>query len=278
MAKTISLLRYPGGKAKLYDFVKKLIQNYSLNNKTYVEPFSGGFGLGLKLLINKDVSRVILNDFDIHIYSFWKCAFYDTFNLINKIKTTHINVDEWRKQKEIYNNYNKYNVLEIGFSTLFLNRTNYSGILKGGPIGGFDQQGKYKIDCRFNKERIITYLLELSKLKNYVEVYNLDAITLIHYLKNRENELFYNFDPPYVKKGQELYLNAFKLQDHINLKNEVHNIKTNWIMTYDNEEFIEQLYNEFYLSSQILTYSVKTKRKVKELFISNFFNPKDIEG
>lgn len=277
MFKTISLLRYPGGKAKIYDFIKNIINKYGLNNRTYVEPFSGGFGLGLKLLLNNDVSNVIINDYDIHIYSFWKCVFYDTKNLIKKIEITPINVQEWKKQKEIYNNFNNYNTLEIGFSTLFLNRTNYSGILKGGPIGGFEQQGKYKIDCRFNKQRIIMYLLELSKLKKQVEVYNLDAIALIHKLKNRENDLFYNFDPPYVKKGQELYLNAFERQDHINLRNEVVAINTDWIMTYDNEKFIEELYKEFFLSSQILTYSVNTKRRVKELFISNFFKPEKKE-
>ena len=271
MSKPLSLMRYPGGKAKIYNFVKEIIDNYGLHNKTYVEPFSGGFGLGLKLLENNQVKRVIINDYDKHIYYLWKCVFFHTKKLIEKIENTPINVEEWQKQKEIYINFSQYSILDIGFSTLFLNRCNYSGILNGGPIGGFEQRGKYKIDCRFNKQHIIACLEEISKYKKQVEVYNFDAITLIDHLRNRESDLFYYFDPPYVKKGKVLYFNAYGKEDHIALRNMIINIKTNWIMTYDEEKFIEDLYKEYFVSAQILNYSVNTKRKAKELFISNFY-------
>ena len=275
MPKTLSILRYPGGKSRLYDFVRTIIRENHLQNKIYVEPFAGGFGLGLKLLLNGDVEKVIINDYDYHIYCFWKCVFMSTDELIDKIKTVDINIQEWHKQKNIYANYQAYSELEIGFSALFLNRTNYSGVLRGGPIGGLEQKGKYKIDCRFNKQRIINRIIEIAKFKDQVEVYNFDAIQLIQELKPRENKLFFNFDPPYVKKGPVLYLNSYKEDDHTKLKDAITHIQTEWIMTYDNDELIKNLYGEYEITLLTLGYSMHHKRTEKELFISNFYHVDD---
>ena len=265
--RTFTPLRYPGGKAKIYNIVKKIIETNNLANKVYVEPFSGGFGLGLKLLMKGDIHRVIINDYDQHIYAFWKCVFCHTTALISKIETTNITIEEWKKQKNIYENFHQYSLIDVGFSTLFLNRTNYSGILKSGPIGGMDQKGEYKIDCRFNKFAIVKLIKSISQFRRCVEIYNYDAIKLIKKLKPREHELFYNFDPPYVNKGKELYLNSYNDLDHIHLKEEIKNLNTEWIMTYDNCELIRNIYSSYSLLEQELNYSVYSKRKVYELMI-----------
>lgn len=264
------LLRYPGGKAQLYNFVRDLISKHNFKEKIYVEPFSGGFGLGLKLLVNNDVGQVIINDLDRHIYCFWKCVFYHTTRLIKKINETEISIQEWFKQKEIYNNSSQYGLVDVGFSTLFLNRTNYSGILKSGPIGGFKQEGDYKINCRFNKELIINNILKVSNYKENVQIFNFDATSLIKRLKNSEHSIFYNFDPPYVVKGHELYLNAYEEKDHKKLMTKISEIDTHWIMTYDDTELIRHLYNNYFIDELSLVYSVTTKRKANELIISNF--------
>ncbi len=265
--KSYTPLRYPGGKAKIYNTVKEIIKENNLSGKVYVEPFSGGFGLGLKLLINGDIKKVIINDFDRHIYAFWKCVFNHTQKLIQKIENVQINVAEWRNQRNVYNNYLKNSIIDVGFSTLFLNRTNYSGILKSGPIGGFGQNGTYKMDCRFNKTELVKLIKTIAKYKDAVEIYNYDVKSLIKKLKNREQELFYNFDPPYVNKGKELYLNSYEEKDHECLKKIVENIDTEWIMTYDNVELIKTLYSNYTQVEQKLTYSVSSKRKVDELMI-----------
>jgi DNA adenine methylase len=262
-------LRYPGGKAKIYDKVKNIILVNALSDKIYVEPFAGGFGLGLKLMRNGDIDRFIINDYDRHIFAFWKSVFCHTNKLKEKIITTSITVEEWQRQKGIYKDYKNFSLLEVGFSTLFLNRTNFSGILMGGPIGGLDQCGKYKLHCRFNKGKIIALIKEIAKHKDKVEIYNKDAVKLIRDLKNRESELFYNFDPPYVNKGKELYLNAFIAQDHTDLRNEINNVQTKWIMTYDNVDLIKDLYCRYNQTQLSLIYSVSSKRKEKELMISN---------
>lgn len=276
--KSYTPLRYPGGKTCLYDTIKNIVYENQLNNKIYVEPYSGGFGLGLKLMLNNDMEQFVINDYDYHIYAFWKCVFLHTKQLIEKIVDTEITIKEWHKQKQIYNDYKKYTILEVGFSTLFLNRTNYSGILKSGPIGGFNQTGKYKINCRFNKDKLIEIIRSISKFKKNVKIYNYDAIELIKKLQPVEKDIFYNFDPPYVKKGKELYLNAYNQNDHINLQKAVSNIGTKWVMTYDDTDFIRNLYRESLFTMKILSYSAGSKRKANELFISNFYSEKQINN
>jgi len=263
------LLRYPGGKARIYGSVRNIIISNGLTNKTYVEPFSGGFGLGLKLMLNGDIKKFIINDYDRHIYSFWKSVFSHTKKLIKKINETEITIEQWHIQKDIYNKPKGHSVLDIGFSTLFLNRTNFSGILMSGPIGGYEQRGKYKMDCRFNKERIIELIRKIAAHKKNVKVYRKDAARLIQMLRVREQEIFYNFDPPYVNKGEELYLNAFEEQDHRDLQNEIDNVQTEWIMTYDNVELIKGLYRNYKQIEFSLSYTVSSKRIEKELLISN---------
>ena len=79
-------LRYPGGKGKLYKQVKLIIVENNLQTRAYTEPFAGGFGIGIKLLLNGDIGRVIINDFDYHIYAIWNCIFYETDAFIILIK------------------------------------------------------------------------------------------------------------------------------------------------------------------------------------------------
>ena len=263
------LLRYPGGKAKIYKKVRDIVANNNLASRTYVEPFAGGFGLGIKLMLNGDLKKFIINDYDRHIYAFWWSVFNHTNELVDLIACTEITIDEWRNQRKIYDNQENYSLLDVGFSTLFLNRTNFSGILMSGPIGGFNQSGKYKLNCRFNKERLINNIKQISQHRERVEIFNKDSVELTKLLKNRESEIFYNFDPPYVNKGQELYLNAFVEENHRELKEEIDKVNTEWIMTYDNVELIKDLYKEYRQTSLDLNYTVCTKRKEKELLISS---------
>lgn len=269
---TTSPLRYPGGKGKLYKHVRQIIVDNELNERAYTEPFAGGFGIGIKLLSNSDVNHAIINDFDYHIYAIWHCVFFDTQSFIDLIRATSIDLNTWEMQKHIYKNYNQYSILEIGFSAFYLNRTNYSGVLSGGPIGGTKQDGKYQIDCRFNKSRLIQTIEQISLFKDSVELYNMDINDFIdNVISKRRDELFINFDPPYVTKGNVLYENYFKEDDHIRLAKK---IKTDlqhcqWIMTYDDCDLIKKLYAEYSPTPFNLQYYAGTKRMGNELLISN---------
>ena len=180
--KNYSPLRYPGGKSKLAPFVSLVIKKANLHNPIYIEPFAGGAGTALELLFDGTVSEIVINDYDKAIYSMWKAILTNTRKFIKMIQDTPINDAEWRKQKNIYNTQNKKYSLELGFAAFYLNRTNRSGILSAGPIGGHDQTGNYLIDARFNKDDLIK-IKGLGKKK--IEQYGNEIIELVNnFIKN----------------------------------------------------------------------------------------------
>lgn len=268
MPKCISPLRYPGGKAKLYNKVSKIVADNFEQKPIYCEPFAGGFGLGISLLLNDDVSRVIINDLDYCIYAFWMCITdNDLYPLIKeKILGTPVSIEEWKKQKNIYKNHENNNILDVGFATFFLNRCNRSGILSANPIGGINQTGKYNINCRFNKETLINQIDKIHQHCEQIEVYNEDALDLIIKIDKRNNILF-NIDPPYIKAGPELYKNNYVLNDHIKLSETVKTLNNKWIMTYDNKSIVYDMYKGFLIKDFDLNYSLESKHTAKELMI-----------
>ena len=137
-----SPLRYPGGKSRLSNFIGQSILNLQIPNCTYIEPFAGGAGVALSLLLDGTVENVVINDYDKAIYSFWRAIKQDVKLLIDKIEHTPVTIEEWYKQKDIYVSASSYSV-DLAFATLFLNRTNRSGILTAGPIGGYAQAGEW---------------------------------------------------------------------------------------------------------------------------------------
>lgn len=265
---SLSPLRYPGGKGKLFPRVSKIIVDNKLNNKIYVEPFAGGCGLVLKILKNKLAKSIIINDYDYCVYAFWYSILNYKDEFINKILNTNINLDEWENQRNIYLNYKTYNILDVGFATFFLNRTNYSGILKSGPIGGKKQLSNYKLDCRFNKADLINKIEFVYSNKDFISLYNLEANDLIKdVIKNNHNNYFINFDPPYYTKGPELYKNFFNDENHRILKDTINNCKSKWILTYDYCEFIDKLYRTKRKEIISLNYSTKKSKLGQELLI-----------
>lgn len=271
MSKSLSPLRYPGGKTKIYERVKKLIIKNEFTNRTYVEPFGGGFGIGINLLSEEIVDSVIYNDIDTHLYNFWYSVFYYTQELIDLINNTPVTVEERNKQKKIYNS--KSTILNDGFATLFLNRVNFSGVIKGGPIGGEEQKGNYKIDCRFNKNIIIKKITEIARYKEKVSLYNKDARIFISTdIVNLTKPKFLNIDPPYVVKGSELYTNYFIEKDHIELEKIISkylSIDTPWIVTYDDCPFVRKLYKGYKMKKYVISYNARCATIGKEIVITN---------
>lgn len=269
---THSPLRYPGGKAQLKPFMKELMSTFEVKPLIYIEPFSGGAGLALSLLFDGTASKIILNDYDKAIYSLWYCILYNTEELINKIIDTPVTIDEWYIQKGIYEQKEEADILSLAFSTLFLNRTNRSGILKAGVIGGKEQKGNYKLDCRFNKLGLIDKIRKISFSADCIELHNLDAIEFIEKVikKQDKNRAFIFFDPPYYGKGKDLYTNFFDREDHGNLFVKINALNDyKWIVTYDNCQEIIDLYKEYYPRVYSLNYSLATKKKATELlFVS----------
>ncbi len=271
MIDTPSPLRYPGGKTILYDKVKRILEENHLLECTYMEPFSGGAGLALKLLMNNDVKKIVINDFDFAIYSFWHNVLFDTDRFCEDIKNITVNLKEWEKQKEIYNNKDNYSIYEIGLATFFLNRTNRSGIIKGGPIGGKKQEGKYKIDCRFNKLILIKKIKEIGKYRNRIKLFNYDVNDFIKrvVMRQKKENFFIYFDPPYIKKGPELYKNHFNYNEHTYLSENIKEklAEKNWIVTYDKNDLVYKLYKNFFTLDFNLNYSAGNNKIGNEVMI-----------
>ncbi|ELA9325552.1 DNA adenine methylase [Vibrio parahaemolyticus] len=274
-----SPLRYPGGKSKLTAYVVETLKLNGLEGGTYVEPFAGGCAIAWYLLLEKHVHSVWINDLDPAIHAFWFSVLNRTDELCQLIIDTEVTIEEWHRQKAIYTN-DRTNSLQLGFATLFLNRTNRSGIIKAGVIGGLEQNGNYLLDCRFNKVRLVEQIRSISEYKDNIVLTNLDATQFIdEYLFSIEGPCLVNIDPPYYVKGKGLYQNFFEHDDHYRLFRSVRNIQHPWIVTYDNTPEICGIYAEFEPQEFGLTYTAQTKRKGSEVIIHSpitrkvFFKP-----
>ncbi|QHE60395.1 DNA adenine methylase [Rossellomorea vietnamensis] len=264
-----SPLRYPGGKYKTYEYIKQLI--IENNCKTYIEPFAGGAAVAINLLLEGAVKKIIINDYDRSIYALWYSILFHPRELTELVYDTQITIEEWHRQKEIQKNKNKSSLLSLGFSTLFLNRTNRSGIVKGGVIGGKDQSGNYLMDCRFPKEKLVRKINIISNLKDQIQIHNLDALIFIENVIKNTRGSFTFFDPPYFRKGPSLYTNFYNEEDHLLLANKIQKELKNrkWIVSYDNSPKIKEMYQKLQYIEYYLNYSVSDKRKgIEFMFFS----------
>lgn len=238
-----SPLRYPGGKACIFPFMSKLFYENKLIGSSYAEPYAGGAGLSLKLLFNEYVNEIYINDLDRSIYLLWKTLVEDNLIFCDWLEEVEISLDNWIYYRSILQNPEGNSDFEIAKSTFFLNRTNISGVIKGGIIGGQSQKGKYKIDARFNKADLIKRVQKIEKFKKRINVSNLDGIRFIKKMNRVNENIFIYIDPPYVQKGADLYMNFYSQKDHKKLANNVDMIDKMWLVSYDNNEFILSLYS-----------------------------------
>ena len=276
-----SPLRYPGGKGKLASFMEYMIDQLGHRGGTYIEPFAGGAGIAMELLLRNVVSRIVINDYDKAVCSFWKAILTETDRFVEEIRTVPLTVDEWQKQHEILVTQNDKYSFELGFAAFYLNRTNRSGIIKGGVIGGQEQAKDWKMDVRFKREELITRVQRIAARKKDIKLYNKDVNSFIkNYVPLYEENALIYFDPPYFRKGQQLYMNFFNYKDHVRIEQEIReHVNCDWIITYDYEPQIEEIYHNYNLRLYDLNYSVSTKRKANELMIfkDGIFIPSDEE-
>jgi len=275
-----SPLRYPGGKNKLSAFVAKICVDNNINGH-YVEPYSGGASVALFLLLEGFVQKVTINDRDRSIYAFWYSVLNHTNELCERIENAVLTIEEWRKQKEIQKNKKTVSLLDLGFSTFYLNRTNRSGIINGGAIGGINQTGNYLMDCRFNKQELIRRIKKISARKKDIRLYKKDAIKLIEKIEQEagDNNYIFYFDPPYYLKASTLYMNHYEESNHKMVSDKIkaiNNVK--WIVSYDNVPEIKSLYNDCKMKEFSFKHTAYQSREGKEvLFFSNNINVPEIK-
>jgi DNA adenine methylase len=238
-------LRYPGGKGKLAAFVKRLVEINGLNDGEYVEPYAGGAAIGLELLLQEYVAKIHINDVSRPVFAFWKSVLDCTSQLTRLVRDTPITVRSWDTQKRILANPEDHDDLALGFATFFLNRTNRSGILNGGIIGGRDQSGPWKIDARFNRSELIHRIESIASLRRRISLSREDAYTflLARLTSLPTNSLIY-LDPPYYVKGKDLYYDYYTHDDHVRVASLMTKRvrRQKWIVSYDNVPAIRKMY------------------------------------
>lgn len=269
MARLLSPLRYPGGKTGLLDVVSSILRLNELDRRPYAEPFAGGAGLALGLLYGGYVSEIHLNDIDPSIWAFWHSVLNDTDRFVERILTADLSIAGWRHHRAVYLAEDVSSPLDLGFAAFFLNRTNRSGIIKGaGVIGGLDQKGSYKLDCRFNRDDLARRVQRVAKYRSQISLYRLDAINFINAADSElPRQALLCIDPPYFNKGSSLYTSFYRASDHAALAHAILALQRPWIVTYDPAPEICALYDTRPIHRVHVYYSVQTKRMAGEILV-----------
>ena len=267
-----SPLRYPGGKACLSQFLEDTIDINDLRGCSYFEPYAGGAGAALKLLYDGVVTQLFLNDLDYRVYAFWKSALERTDEFISLIGNTKLDIEEWRRQNEICQKPGNHKLIQIGFAAFYMNRCNRSGIITGaGPIGGYEQQGTWRMDVRYNREALSERIWVLGRHRRQIHISRADAIAFLRTRLprgRRRREVFVYIDPPYVGNGQRLYLNAYVDRDHRALSKYLNaQSALSWLVSYDDAQLVRECYGDQRIRKVEIQYALQTKRAAQELLI-----------
>jgi DNA adenine methylase len=264
-----SPLRYPGGKWRIASFFEQLIRINGLGGRRYIEPYAGGASLALSLLFGNHVSEIHLNDLDPAIWAFWSAVLRRNRDLRDLIRGTPVTPEEWARQRGIYGKGRSAGVLALGFATFFLNRTNHSGILNGGMIGGREQAGMWKVDARFNKTELSRRIERVGAYRNRIYLSRLDAVEFLADIGPPRDCLVY-LDPPYYRAGSNLYLSAYTPDDHTAVRESVRRLKAPWVVSYDDIPEIRRLYSGVKSRRLELLHTARCLRLGKEVL---FFSP-----
>lgn len=267
MPVTYTPIRYPGGKSKIYPLVDSIISGSGLDGCAYAEAYCGGAGLAMKLLLLGRVSRVILNDVDPAVYSMWDAIVNHPDELCEFIEGVGLGIPEWKAQREVYLSSDSPS-LELGKAAFYLNRANRSGILRGGPIGGMSQSGRFGIDARFNRGPLCDKVRAIAARSADIDLHNMDACEFISSVLEGTDGLFANFDPPYVVKGPGLYENSYTEEDHREVGARIAACEFPWMVTYDNVPLISEIYGEFDRYLIDVGYSAASSKVGRELLVA----------
>jgi DNA adenine methylase len=238
-------LRYPGGKQRLTPFIAQMLKINDITGGHYAEPYAGGAGVGIQLLLTRQVEHIHLNDSSPAVYAFWRSIQRRPEEFCKRIAGASLTISEWRRQRQILASPNSCSQFDLGFSFFYLNRCNRSGIPNGGVIGGLSQKGQWKMDARFPRNELIRRIELIATRKSDMTITNHDAEAFIRsFMPKLPKKMLAYCDPPYFRQGNRLYLNFYRPEDHIKLAKTIQqSLKHPWLVSYDNVPPIRKCYS-----------------------------------
>lgn len=261
-----SPLRYPGGKRRLANFVKLVVLENDLCDCEYVEPYAGGASVALTLLLEEFVSKIHINDLDRCVYAFWHSVINETDEFCARIEKVPVTMREWRRQRKVQERAEDADLLDLGLSTLFMNRTNRSGVIRGGVIGGKAQAGEWKLDVRFGKKELLRRIRHIGRFRPRISLTNMDASELLaNVVPGLGPDALVYLDPPYYAKGQDLYQNRYSHEDHQAIRDMAQELQANWIVSYDLVPEVSALYGKMPSLQYSLQYTAADRYKGSEV-------------
>lgn len=271
LPRDLSPFRYPGGKGSLKYFLANTVHENFPNGANFVEPFCGGAGASIPLLESGVIDELWLNDANPAVSSFWENVFFNTDALLDLINTTPVTIEQWHIWKDVINNPSESSMLELGFAAFFMNRCNRSGLLNGGPIGGLEQLGKYKIDCRYNRYELMERINVIAKHRDKVRVFNLDACDFMESLSDDVlTSSFIFIDPPYVSQGKSIYKEfSFAEDEHRRLSEYIKQKDWCWLITYDEHPLIHSIYSDRDIGALEFSYIMQQAKIGRELLVTS---------
>ncbi len=264
-----SPLRYPGGKSRAVNLISKLLPEFD----EFREPFVGGGSVFIYAKQRYPNKRFWINDLYFELYKFWEMSQKDIDALINKVY-------EWRSKfpvgKELHKFLNKnlasFNDLERAAAFFIYNRITFSGTSLS---GGYSQSA---FEGRFTESSIL-------RLKRFAQVINGSTIITNLYYKDvvsKEGEnVFIFLDPPYYSATKSALYgkngHLHKSFEHEKFADIMRNCNHKWLITYDDCEYIRELFSFANIIPWDLTYGMRnvtktSNQKGKELFISNYLD------
>ena len=270
--KHFSPLRYPGGKAKLCSYIKSVIEANQLCDLEYVELYAGGAGVAIELLVHEYALTVHINDLSRPVYAVWDAILNQTEGFCRLLRNARLTLKNWDKQRQIFVNESDHDNLELGFATFFLNRTNRSGILNGGIIGGRSQASAWGIDARFNHKDLLNRVRMIADFRDRIKLTGEDAYDLILTHKHEwARKAFIYLDPPYYSKGKHLYYDFYEDDDHAAIAKLLSKLgKHAWVVSYDNHARIRELFAGYKSVTYDIDYTARDRKVGTEVM---FFSP-----
>lgn len=271
-----SPLRYPGGKGKVANYIKLVMMRNGLVGSNYIEPYAGGAGVALSLLFEEYASHIHINDLDHGVSAFWRAVVENTEDLCERVLKTRPTMAEWRRQKGVLeaSASKTVDVFDLAFATFFLNRTNRSGIIHGGPIGGVKQNGPWGLDARYNRQDLVRRIRKIARFRSRIAVSGEDARTILGSREREAERSLTYLDPPYYSRGAELYTNYYGDEDHVEIAKLVKRLKGPWLVSYDSTPEVDDLFSGYRSVKYSLSYSAADRYRGTEVM---FFSP-DLEA